>query len=374
MSRKRLIIIIIITIAVLFLGLVAYLIYSFFSTSVTPPPSQPSVSTTPTPSPQVPSNLPSKISLVSQYPAINYNILSSGNIIYVDASGTIREINQNQESILYSASSSIIDAKISSDGQEVIIKTAPYSYLLINTSSTTVTPLNALGRIESLAFSPTTSTQIAILKNNGASSELDVINFSSKTTKITQIASFAEQDYRVYWPYQNTIYLVQKPSVWAWGSALSFNTVNKTVNIFAANIPGLILKFLPNNQVLEFSANLPTARGGFLNLFSQTGQKINSFSFLTLPSKCTFNQNSSSTLFCAIPRGNDFAKAVLPDSYLMKALYTTDDVEAINLKDGNFHIIFNDPLEYYDMNDLQFFGGNIYFINRYDQKIYKLAL
>ncbi|MCL4437482.1 hypothetical protein M1513_00385 [Patescibacteria group bacterium] len=373
MSRRLIIIISIIAI-ILFASLIAYFIYSYFSPKA---PTSASTSTTAgftTSSGNQGITLPSRIILVSQNPAIDYFQNSDGSVYYITPSGEIIKNSNGQENPLSQPlSSTIFNAQFSDDGQKVLIKTGTLNFSLFDIASSTMTPLNYLGKIDSAAFSPTSSTQIVYLQNNGMSDNLNIVNFSAKKNQINTLATFAQQDYKLSWQTTTTLSLIQKPSSYFSGNLMLFNINTKSASLPIYELPGLMINWLPNNLGLEFYSNIDN-RGGNFYLINGSGDQLSQFNILTLPSKCAFDSNSSSTLYCAVPRDTSFASQVLPDNYLMRAVYTNDNIYKIDLNSNQIGLYFNDQLENYDMSNMKIFGNTLYFINRYDQKLYKMTL
>lgn len=127
--------------------------------------------------------------------------------------------------------------------------------------------------------------------------------------------------------------------------------------------------------------------------------------FLTLPSKCAFSyqpttastttptSSSSSTstpsstvtstsqaptaflaLYCGIPIDpTELSIAQLPDSYDQLAFFTADAFYEINTETGAIQNIFS-PTESIDASVLHVFNNTLFFVNRYDQKLYAISL
>ncbi|MCL5733197.1 MAG: hypothetical protein M1334_00840 [Patescibacteria group bacterium] len=372
--NRRLILIIIIIAVILFASILAYFIYSFFTPKTPATTATSTAAGFTTPSGNQNQTAAARISLVSQNPVVDYSQNNNGGVYYITPSGEIISNNSGQENALSQPlSSNILDAQFSNDGQKILIKTGNFKFSLFDVASSTMTPLDSLGKIDGAAFSPASSSQIAYLQNNGMSDNLDATNFGGQKIQTQTLATFAQQDYQISWPTANTISLIQKPSSYFPGSAIIFNVSSKYASMPFYSTPGLMINWLANGLGLEFSSSVNN-RGGNINLINNSGQQIGQLNVSTLPSKCAFDANSSSTLYCAVPRDANFASQVLPDNYLMRAVYTSDNIYKIDLNSNQIGLYFNDPLENYDMSDIKIFGNTLYFINRYDQKLYKMTL
>jgi hypothetical protein len=85
--------------------------------------------------------------------------------------------------------------------------------------------------------------------------------------------------------------------------------------------------------------------------------------------------SSTKTLYCAVPRNQQkLGFSTLPDDYLMRALYTSDNFLAINLDTGNTTPVFTDASQTLDATNLKIFNQILFFVNRYDNKLYAISL
>jgi hypothetical protein len=80
-------------------------------------------------------------------------------------------------------------------------------------------------------------------------------------------------------------------------------------------------------------------------------------------------------LYCAVPRDQDtFGVARLPDEYDQKMLFTADDFYRINTTSGALSTVFSNTNLTLDATDLKIANGILFFVNRYDQKLYAIKL
>ena len=94
----------------------------------------------------------------------------------------------------------------------------------------------------------------------------------------------------------------------------------------------------------------------------------------TLPEKCFMN---ASKIYCAIMQNysNTLPKPILPDDYLKKAFYSRDKIYAIDIADNSSELVLSDELPpAIDAVNLSLNGNNLFFINRYDNRVYNLEL
>jgi hypothetical protein len=115
------------------------------------------------------------------------------------------------------------------------------------------------------------------------------------------------------------------------------------------------------------------------------------FSFLSFPEKCAFASEPLpeelrratstpatplvTTLICAVPRDAETLEAsILPDTYRKRAVFTVDDFYRINLATGAIQTVSVDSPQPLDATNAAVSGDALYFINRYDQKLYSLQV
>ena len=117
-----------------------------------------------------------------------------------------------------------------------------------------------------------------------------------------------------------------------------------------------------------------------LQLVDASGNVEHTLSFVTLPSKCLITSarpGASSTpyLFCGVPANQSaFTALQLPDSYNMMQAFTSDQMVQVNLLTGAKDILRDDAAPHVDATDLKVFNGLLFFVNRYDERLYALML
>jgi hypothetical protein len=65
---------------------------------------------------------------------------------------------------------------------------------------------------------------------------------------------------------------------------------------------------------------------------------------------------------------------VLPDDYYKKAFFTLDDFYSIGLDNGVVTAIFADQNQALDAINPKVFNQILFFVNRYDSKLYAISL
>ena len=67
-------------------------------------------------------------------------------------------------------------------------------------------------------------------------------------------------------------------------------------------------------------------------------------------------------------------RLILPDDYLKRKVYFDDYIYEIDRQSNDLQLIYADAQKAIDAYDLTAAGNEIFFINRYDDRIYSLEL
>ena len=97
--------------------------------------------------------------------------------------------------------------------------------------------------------------------------------------------------------------------------------------------------------------------------------------FKTLPSKCVEGDN---VIYCGAPMDETLEEIyVLPDDYLQKRIFTTDELYKINTDTFNIETVFksgSEDIPALDIKNPHISSGDLFFINRYNNGLYKVSL
>jgi len=197
--------------------------------------------------------------------------------------------------------------------------------------------------------------------------ETDGLNYlkitDKKTGKIKKVGRLNLEDVVLIWGKPDDVFIVEKPSALLPASAWAFNLKNKTLRSLVKNERGLTLIWSPQGQSsLKFSE-------GRLFLIKDDGQTI-ALPFITLPNKCAFlNENK---FYCALPRDIP-PRTILPDDYLKHRMVSRDEILAVSLEPAETKTIFSEAVPF-DAFNLKIINGQLFFINRRDQRVYKIII
>ena len=346
------------------------------------------------------------LAVIDANPVLAYFPAASGTVFAVRPDGGVVAFANGGVSILSTSSfSNVSDAVFSHDGRKVVVMSGyPQNVKasVFDVSLRTWTQLPAGASLPS--WSPL-DYRLAYLRDNGDGS-VSLMTWDAAKAKPSPImlTTLYVQDMSVQWANPNTIMLSSRPSAYANGSVLAFDMQRKTVAPVIVSRSGLdVIWSTSPFEGLSFSAS-QASRGGHLQLIDATGAVLQNFTFLTFPSKCAFAQammaassspaTTSSTkpstttaslikaapyvfytaLYCGIPRDqNTLTYYPLPDAYNERQISTLDDIYRINISNGHIDPILVGSSQGFDVSDVRAVGNKIFFINRYDGKLYSVV-
>lgn len=344
--------------------------------------------------------------VLSADPVLDYFVGTNNVVTAIEPTGEVISVSGGQSNVINSSTiADIISASFSYDGTKILVSYGDSADLQaavfdVPTDTWTVLPQG----MQSPQWSPSAGYEIAYLTTT-SNGELALATINAENPKASPAVLFTlnAQDLTLQWPTANEFVLADKPSYESDGSIWAFNSLTGTLTSLVYNMPGAEGLWSHDAAIpygLVFLDG-PSGQGSTLRLqaISNTGNlPTQTLSFLTLPSKCAFNpevtpvaeasSTSSSTaatkgaamstpylaLYCGIPRDTSaFSSARLPDDYNMMALFTSDDIYKINTATGATQELWNDPTQNMDVSDMKFANDALFFVNRYDQKLYGLT-
>jgi hypothetical protein len=349
---------------------------------------------------------------LSNDPVLDYFINPQNIITALEPDGEVITISNGQSTTISSTTvDDIISASFSYDGKKILVSygdpTNPQSGIFtIATNVWTALPQG----MTSPQWSPTNNYQIAYLVTlNSGKLALATINAANlKATPATLLVINAD-DLALQWPTKNEFILSDKPTSESAGSVWAFNPQAGTFTSLLYEVSGAE-SIWSHNATFPDGILFSNSSQNPLELQSLSGNvEPQPLSLSTLPSKCAFNtelmpvaastavntttSTASSTakkvaaksapvatstpylaLYCGIPRSSSgFSSAHLPDDYNTMALFTSDDIYKINTVTGAEQVLWSDATQNMDTSDMKFFNNALFFVNRYDQKLYGLT-
>lgn len=332
-----------------------------------------------TPTPPSGPGLPSgKTQLVIDAPIISYHIDRDGGVIALKQNGTIVRMFASKQTLLSDSELvNIASAGVSPDATRVfvILQGATSKSLSVFDIATKTWKALSLPATISHAFWSPTDSRLAYTTEDQGITTVFTIDIKAKTITPKKLFALHGDDFVFSWESPSRIFITTPPSAFAAQPIYYFDVPTQKISLFSEGKLGAeVLWGASSSSGLLFSS-ATSQRGGVLSLISPSGGAIESFSFITLPHKCAFASHSSGsstndTLFCAVPRDiPTINRSVLPDDYLKKAILTSDAFLSINLENGVITNLYNGDSNF-DAIALQPFGSSLYFVNRYDNKLY----
>lgn len=330
-----------------------------------------------------------KFGVVTENQVADYFIDSDNNLTFIEPSGKVMRLSASGELLEISGSQTdnLTGASFSYNGKKALIrfgssKTPQFSVFDTETKIWQPLPLE----FKSVAWSPEAS-EIIYLAEKGDKKVLGTLEVANPKAKTKELLELYIEDAEVSWPIKDQILIRGKGTALAEESLWSFNVPKKTLAPIFEYKSGLqAIHGGENQKILFFESNI-NLKGGFLTLFDLTQNKSKRLSFLTLPSKCAFSSEAISIdetstiqinqeiLYCGIPRNSRlFSISTLPDDYLMKKIFTEDNIYKINLENGVISTVFDDYLYNIDVINPRVINKRLFFINRFDQRLYAINL
>ncbi len=299
-------------------------------------------------------------------------------IYYLNVDGKLK--NQEGNVVIDQAFVDLNYLKASSDGTRIILAFGRPQNTTFVMGDLITNTFSSLPNTLAVAWHPTKPDQFVYFDNK------QTLNIADLTTKkITPLIIFNVTDVDLDWITADEVLIKERASSQFAASAWIYNIKTKLMSAFLNDVNGLMLQYLPEiGSMLRLSATLNGNAALDLlpygkNLMATTSPLNNTQGIVsavtlvsknTLPGKCTVFLEK---LFCAVFFQDHHLRPVsfMPDSYLRHETYTVDGL--ITLPD-NSRLFTPSEREAYDMSHLIGYGKTLYFLNRYDNRVYKMDL
>ena len=310
-----------------------------------------------------------KLSILTKNPAAAYWINAvTGAVYYLNpARQVIRVTDAGEETVNSQTLAKLHSVTASPDGVFAIAEFNYPNQPIFSVFNTVTASWQPLPENTVAAAWASSSQQLAYLENKNNAGSLKILNIASQKTQ--EILKFSQAEARLYWVKPSIVYLLNSASSADYPASLwSIDLSKKTLRPLIREENGLVFNWSPNGDLglkLNNSERLPK-----LSLIDGQGSVLREFTFVTLPEKCVFEGRK---LYCAAPqflRDN----LVLPDDYYKKSVYFRDDIYLIDIDTAAATLLLNGDENLIDAEQLTIRGNNLYFINRYDNLIYRLQL
>ncbi len=375
---------------VILVGLILYVIWTAFvpkpTVPVTPTPAPSSGSlpvtngtssvTTGTASQAASSTITVPIlSKISSHDVFTYWVdPQTGDVRYMDNTGEVWLVNQGGKETLDSGQTltALNSADVYQNKQEVLVSfgdPAAPQWAIYDVLDQTWHSLPQ--NIVNVTWGADPNQLIGLVKNVNSYSLSYVDLTKTPATEKTILNNFYMNGVNFKFLAPSTLIITEKPSSYYSASAWELNLKNLAMNMVFQPTAGLYARTSSDGSLIfSYSGNNITI------LNSKTLAPYN-LPFQSLPGKCDSSANaSSSSIYCFSPE-NVTPSVVMPDDYLEKAFYSIDILYnySFNTQNTKTVIISGTPgIPMIDAENVSSYGGSVYFVNRYDNSLYKLTL
>ncbi len=328
----------------------------------------------------------SQFGIISNHPTLDYFVSVANIVTLIKPDGIIESIANNETNVLSSSTvPNIINAAFSYDGKKIFI-----AYRAGTTTQSSVFDLAARAWTHlpngmlSPVWSPTNYQIAYLVPSNQGSETLMTIDAGTANAKPATLTSLTMEDMALQWPNKNTVIISDRPSAFTAGSVWLFDIPSKTLSSVSYENLGAESSWNASGSALLFSAGSNNAGGRLMFRDAAGNQKT--LSFVTLPSKCVFEPpvaaasgtaNPPVLVYCSVPSDQGtLLLARLPDEYDQNIYFTNDDFYRIDTGSGSLTRIFSSATinQTIDATRLKIFNNILFFVNRYDAKLYALVL
>jgi hypothetical protein len=364
---------------------------------------------------------------LSNDPVLNYFVRSDNTVLIIEPNGVIARIAAGQISYLSSSTATnVIGGGFSADGKKAFLTFGDQNFPQTASFDVSSSVWSSLPQgMLSPQWSPIAGDyRIAYLAAATGTETLATLDASNPKKGSTSIFAFYAADLSMQWYGKTQFFLVSRPSGQAPGNAMVFDSSANTLSPIAVNEPGIegawTTPSIPASTPPEGLISYTSLGGSYaLQLVNSIGNIVQTMSIETLPTKCGFSMASSSAtaaaratssstgstqsiiptapggsatgtasgnasapkqylaLYCGIPRqSSGFLSSNIPDDYNQLALYTSDDIYRVNTNSptGEATALWNDASQNVDVSDLKVMGSEVFFIDRYTQKLFTLTV
>ncbi len=312
-----------------------------------------------------------------------------GGVIFVQPSGHINSLKDGKNTLISETQIlNITQASFSYDGKKVLMGFGGRGnpqFSVYDIEKKSWQPLVA--GVTAAEWNPNDSRIVYALKKEGYTS-LSVLDFGVSKPSAKEITRLHVEDLVVGWMGKDEVAFWNKGSSKVDSSAWKINTTSKKLTSLFSNRTSLDLKVDDKGGNILATSD---RNGAFtLSIFGKQGEILKELAVRTPVDKCDFDieQNlikAASTktkdkiaettwLYCGAPKNFDVITGkLLLEDYAKKQVFSLDNFFKFSVPAGSFSSIYEGP-EDLDASQVRVIGNKFYFVNRYDEKLYSIAL
>lgn len=325
-----------------------------------------------------------KLTSFSSVPVVNYFLESSASALLIQTDGQILRLQNNDGEVLSASPlANLIKADFSHDGEKILVEfgsSLEPQFSVFDVSDKSWRPLPA--EVREAAWSPSDYRVVYLAQRSGGLSLgfVDMKN-SNPTLKDAQVLNAFGVE--LHWIKDGEVFVKEKSSTGTQTRLWKFSIAGRTLKEEVESD-----SYFETNWSASGEKRLDFLTGK-LTLRDNQEDSSKTISFKTLPSKCGFGDErgveqgeTSNTqgalanqeiLVCAVPKDSRIWESTgMPDDYSKRGVFTLDNIYKIRLDDGAVSKILEG--ENIDAENLKLLGRKVFFVNRYDSRIYSVDL
>lgn len=219
-------------------------------------------------------------------------------------------------------------------------------------------------------------SQLLVVTKNGQKTPLSFANIQKTPPEYKMIVSdFELNDVWLKFEAPQNIYITEKASFLYPSHVWRLDTKTLTFDLIIPAENGLWVNWdRENKNGFMFS---PKNNDLFLSTTELSNSRV--APFITFPEKCDTNTQNK-LVYCFVPENiawENTTSISFPDDYFKKKFYTVDNILTLDTNTHELGIVFNSSLssiKEVDAVNPEINNNTVYFLNRYDEKVYSLEL
>lgn len=259
--------------------------------------------------------------------------------------------------------------RVGASGKKLAVKFKDSSWAWMPTDSKIWNKIETPGVID-VSFSPD-EEQLAYITYDKTLKLFVKDIGKQKKKETTLVVSLALLDRTLQWWTKDKIILSPTPSAYVSDSIVVVDIKNKTINEVVSGF-GLQIKVNQNTGDAIISESTQQGKITKLSKITQTG-RVGEIGLITVASKCSFN-NEDDDLICSAPYEMSQKNTRWPDDILKHAIAEKDKIYKIQKTDQSIGVLLDNEEIVLDVIMIRKIGNNLYFINRYDDRLYQYSL
>lgn len=333
-----------------------------------------------------PSATSSQFGIFVNEPVSGYFVKQDNSVVYVKKDGQVVLAKGSEKEVLSANPiSGLTRSSFSFDGKYLFIMSGNSLFPQFKIFNTEMKEWEAID-IQTFAasWSPT-DNRLAMIQNGETANKLVMRTLEDPKKKYVDLGIFPFQDQNIAWVQSSTLILSDRPHSEAKGSILRYNLSTKTFATLLDSVQSADAVWEKGEAATYgFTLQKGASRGSYMAsmVYAADGFEFRRMNFATLPSKCAFaeptppetdSQNPldyTHMMVCAVPQANsEFILKSLPEEWDQKAILTKDTFYSIN-PSSDIKQVLTSAKGSFDAMQLQIANGRLFFVNRYDNKVY----